>query len=372
MVRPTLKTSLCELLEIEYPVMLAGMGGFAMPELVAAVSNAGGLGVLGATGLSPDEHREAIRRIRSLTNKPFGVDLLLPLTAYGKGVEALRNPNVVIPEPSGELLAAVKRLKDKHGIPEPAEGPADDREVLTPGHIKQMVDITIEERVPVFVSGLGNPAELVPEFHRKGARVLALVGNVRNARTVAASGVDAVIAQGHEAGGHTGRIGTLALVPQVVDAVSPIPVVAAGGIGDGRGLVAALGLGAVGVWCGTLFAAAQESMAPRWYKDRCVAQTEEETVVTRFMTGKTCRIQKNRLIDAWDAEVGTTLPMPVQGRLSDPLRQAVEERNMTEYLGGPAGQVAGMIQEIKPAGQLLQEMVAQAAAILDAGLGARL
>ena len=371
MARPKIKTALCDLLEIEYPVMLAGMGAFAMPDLVAAVSNAGGLGVLGATGLSPDEHREAIRRIRSLTNKPFGVDLLLPQTAYGKGVEALRNPNTVIPEPSPEVLQAVRRLKEKHGIPEVAESGADRAEILTPAHIKKMVQITLEERVPVFVSGLGNPGELVPDFHGNGARVMALVGNVRNARTVAASGVDVVIAQGHEAGGHTGRIGTLTLAPQVVDAVTPTLVAAAGGIGDGRGLVAALALGTVGIWCGTVFAASRESEAPQWYKEKCVAGTEEDTVVSRVMTGKTCRIQKNLLIDAWDAEVGTTLPMPLQGRLSGPLRQAVEERNMAGYLGGPAGQVSGMIHEIKPAGQIVQEMVAQAASILAEGLGAR-
>jgi len=372
MPKPTLKTALCDLLEIEYPVLLAGMGTFALPELVAAVSNAGGLGVLGATGLTVDGVRDAIRQTRSLTNKPFGLDLILPQLTSGKAVDVIRGQATAArpPEPTPALLEKIAQLRAKHGIPEP---PSRDRrrELLSMGHMKGIVEITLEERVPVFVTGLGNPAELVPDFHRRGIRVLSLVGNTRAARAVAAAGVDAVIAQGHEAGGHTGRIGTLALVPQVVDAVRPRPVVAAGGIGDGRGLVAALALGAVGVWCGTVFAASAESAAPRWYKERCVAQTEEDTVVTRVVTGKTCRVQKNRLVEAWDADVGVTLPMPVQAHLFGPLADAAEAKGMTEYLGGAAGQVAGMIREIKPAGRILQVMVAQAAALLEAGLGAR-
>jgi len=120
-----------------------------------------------------------------------------------------------------------------------------------------------------------------------------------------------------------------------------------------------------------VFAAAQESAAARWYKEKCVALTEEDTVVSRVLTGKTCRVQKNRLIDAWDAEVGITLPMPVQSQVFRPLREAVEQREMLDYMGAPAGQVVGMVHEIRPARKIVEDMVAQAAALLDRGLGAR-
>ncbi len=193
--RPSLRTPLCELLDIEYPIVLAGMGAFALPQLVATVSNAGGLGVLGATSMAPAELREAIRHTRQLTTKPFGVDVILPLTAYGKTTDASARHPSVLPRPSQEMLAAIERLKAKHGIGEPA--PAGERpETLTPENLMGMVEVTIEERVPVFVSsGLGNPGELVPAFHQRGVRVMALVGNVRNARRVVEAGVDVVIAR---------------------------------------------------------------------------------------------------------------------------------------------------------------------------------
>src|SRR5581483_10028139 len=260
MARYSLHTAICDILGIEYPVILAGMGptagrgggAAATAPLVAAVSNAGGLGVLGGAGSTPEELREEIRKVRSLTDKPFGVDLLLP-----SNLVRPVSPSPALPQRIGEGATdwraqipqeywdAINGLKAQFGIPEvQREGPA-------PGggawRIEDQVQVVLDERVPVFASGLGNPAPYVPPCRDLGIKVIALVGNVKNARRVADSGADIVVAQGHEAGGHTGRIGTLALVPQVVDAVAPVPVVAAGGIGDGRGLAAALALGAHGV-----------------------------------------------------------------------------------------------------------------------------
>src|SRR5262245_29417339 len=221
-----LRTSLCDLLGIRYPICQAGMGWVARSSLAAAVTAAGGLGVIAAAHGSPQHLREEIRRVRDQTDRPFGVDVLFAtIRAAGDEVEQFTD------------------------------------------QVKGWVDVTLEERVPVLVAGLGSPGPVTAEAHRLGMKVMALCGNVKQARDHAQNSVDAVIAQGHEAGGHTGRIGGLGLVPAVVDAVRPIPVLAAGGIADGRGLVAALALGSVGVWMGTRFIATHRSEERRVGKE---------------------------------------------------------------------------------------------------------
>src|SRR5712692_8756163 len=212
---------LCRRLNIEYPVFQAGMGFVAHAELAAAVSNAGGLGCIGAGTMNDRELRDQIRRCRAMTDRPFGVDILFAEVKADKG----------------------------------------DRDVVRySGNVQRVIEVTFEEKVPVIVSGLGNPAGIIGRAHRAGVFVMSLCGNVKQARSLEASGVDAIVAQGHEAGGHTGRIGTMTLVPQIVDAVR-VPVLAAGGIGDGRGLVGAIALGAQGVWVGTRFVASVEAYA---------------------------------------------------------------------------------------------------------------
>lgn len=263
MARPVLRTALCDMLGIEYPVILAGMGpvagGITGPvataELVAAVSNAGGLGVLGGAGYGAERLREEINRVRSMTDRPFGVDLLLPSNYMGGAAsgEMPRDPRDLIPK---ETYSGLKKIAEDLGI-EWQEAPR--QPVATAprprggGMSDEQMEVVIEEKVAVFASGLGSPAPWIERLKANGTKVLCLVGNVKNARRVAGIGADAVVAQGTEAGGHTGRIATLALVPQVIDAVAPTPVIAAGGIADGRGLAAALAMGAVGVWCGTAF-----------------------------------------------------------------------------------------------------------------------
>ncbi len=206
------------------------------------------------------------------------------------------------------------------------------------------------------------------------------MGNVKNARRVAERGTDIVVAQGHEAGGHTGRIGTMALVPQVVDAVQPIPVVAAGGIGDGRGLVASLALGAVGVWVGSAFIPTVEACvdyvdlgyfnqatADDW-KQRMLESTEEDTVVSRTYTGKTARTLKNRLTETWAESGMPYLPMPLQGLLIADLQAGARQASMTDLYHHFAGQITGMLKEVKTAQQVVEEMTAQASQILQNGL----
>ena len=370
-----LRTKICDILSIEYPVLLAGMGptagggrgSAATAPLVAAVSNAGGLGVLGGAGFNPDALREEIRKIRSLTDKPFGVDLLMPSNAVR--VESSGNGGggdwrAQVPQ---HYWDAIAKLKQEFGIPDVerprAQGGARWR-------VEEQVEVVLDERVPVLASGLGNPAPYVPRCRELGIRVIALVGNTKNARRVAEGGADIVVAQGTEAGGHTGRVGTLALVPQVVDAVAPVPVVAAGGIADGRGLAAALALGAHGVWCGTVFLATREANIYDWQKERIVNATEEDTAVTRLYSGKTMRNITNPLIQAWEALNIKALPMGLQGLLISDLVAGIREAGKDELLMNAAGQAAGLIRELRPAAEVLQDIVDGAARVLTEWLPA--
>ncbi|MEE8471216.1 MAG: nitronate monooxygenase family protein, partial [Dehalococcoidia bacterium] len=205
----------------------------------------------------------------------------------------------------------------------------------------------------------------VAELHAQGTKVIGVVGHVRAARRVAKSGVDIIVAQGHEAGGHNSRIATMPLVPQVVDAVSPIPVLAAGGIGDGRGLVAALALGAIGVWCGTVFIATKESLFEDYLKQRILNGNEDDTVVSRVMSGKRMRVMKNALVEAWERSGVPTLPMPLQPIAILPIMDAAFQEQRADIVPTPAGQILGMISEIKSAKQVIEEMAEGAEKVLE-------
>jgi NAD(P)H-dependent flavin oxidoreductase YrpB (nitropropane dioxygenase family) len=370
-----LHTAICDILGIEYPVILAGMGptagggrgAAATAELAAAVSEAGGLGVLGGAGSSPDALRDQIRKVRAATSKPFGVDLLLPsnvasVPSSGDGGDW----RAQVPQLYWDTI---NELKQEFGVPDVAAQRAPAQPA--PWTVKDQVEVIFAEHVPVFASGLGNPAPFVPRCRELGIKVIALVGNVKNARRVADGGADIVVAQGHEAGGHTGRIGTLALVPQVVDAVAPLPVVAAGGIGDGRGLAAALALGAHGVWCGTAFLATYEANISDLQKQRIVAANEEDTKVTRLYSGKTMRNVTNPLIEAWEAANIKALPMGLQGLLISDLLAGIKQIGREELMMNAAGQVAGLIATLRPAREVLDDMVDGAAEILSHGLAER-
>jgi len=295
------------------PILLAGMGGVSMAPLVAAVSNAGGLGVMGAANLSPDDLRAEIRKVRALTTKPFAVDLLAPI------------PQMILP----------------------------------------FLPVLYDEGVKIFVAGLAVPEKQVPEMKRNGLTIMVMTGKVQHAVRAEAAGADVVAAQGTEAGGHTGEIGTLALVPQVVDAVK-IPVVAAGGIVDGRGVVAALALGAQGAVIGTRFIATPEATAARQYREALVRAHQDETVRTRCYSGKPLRSLRNPYIADYEAHPERLRPFPEQLMIST-------QRNVMAYWNPemdatntcfPAGQGVGAFHEIKPAAQVFGEIVAHAEALL--------
>lgn len=304
----------CELFEIEHPVLLAGMGGVSTSALVAAVSNAGGLGVLGGATMNSHLLREEIRKTKELTQKPFAVDLLAP----------------------------------------------------DPEAIRSQMNVIYEEDVKIFVAGLAVPDAFIAEMHERGMLVVVMCGKVRHAEKSQAAGADAVVAQGTEAGGHTGEIGGMALIPQVVDAVD-IPVLAAGGISDGRGIVAAHALGAEGVVIGTRFIATHESSALTQYRESLVARGSADTVRTRCYTGKPCRTLRNHYTDDWETRTADIKPFPYQV-------MHTAEQGLMDYMGNdgdssdermflPAGQGIGMIHSVEPAAEVFQTLLREAAEV---------
>ncbi|MEX0683542.1 MAG: nitronate monooxygenase [Dehalococcoidia bacterium] len=311
-----LHTPVCDRLGIEYPVFLAGMGGVSMSALVAAVSNAGGLGIMGAATLGPAQLREEIRMTRELTDKPFAVDLLAP----------------------------------------------------DPNRIRPHMEVVFEEDVKIFVAGLAVPAEFIAEMHERGMIVMVMCGRVRHAEKSVEAGADIVAAQGTEAGGHTGEVGGMALVPQVVDAVS-VPVIAAGGLSDGRGLVAALALGAEGAIFGTRFIATPEAQAAPGYRDAIVRAGDADTMRTRAYTGKPARTIRNAYAEEWETKADQIQPFPMQAMVSIQ-NKVMDYPGLGESFDAartfmPAGQGAGLVHEIKPAAEVVRDIVREAEAVID-------
>jgi NAD(P)H-dependent flavin oxidoreductase YrpB (nitropropane dioxygenase family) len=331
-----MRTGLCDLLGIEHPIVASPMGpDLTGPELVAAVSNAGGLGILQAQFCSPPVFRKEIHRVRALTAKPFGVNLLLHF---------------------------------------PAE---------------EQVAICLDERVPVLSFFWGDPTPFIARAHAAGVKVIHQVGSVADARRSATAGVDVIIAQGVEAGGHVaGEVSTLALVPRVVDAVAPRPVAAAGGIGDARGVVAVLALGAQAAVLGTRFLASAESRAHPHYKQKVLQANEGDTVRTTLFghgwPNAPHRTLRTAFVEQWfgqeargqesrpdEPAVGRTIvggqPMPVLRFMGLPPN--VDASGDIESMDLLAGQGVGLVHEIKPAGEIVRELVDETRQIISQRLG---
>ncbi|MDG1958970.1 MAG: nitronate monooxygenase [Candidatus Binatia bacterium] len=376
--KPTLKTEFCERVGIEYPLILAGMGPVAgtgdpvaTAPLCAAVSNAGGLGMIGGVAYSPDQLRAEIRKVRSLTDKPFGVDLLLAPNFLWERPEGEIPQAVFAPQdekfPEG-YLEGVARIAEELGISVEKAPPVDNAmgTWIPPGKSWAgcQMEVVLEEKVPVFASGLGSPEPFAEALHANGTTILSLVGNVRGARRVAAGGADYVVAQGTEAGGHTGRMGTLALLPQVMDAVAPTPVIAAGGIASGRTLAGVLAMGAEAAWCGTAFLVSDEANQPDLQKQRILEAAAEDTAVTRLYSGKTMRNITNPFIEAWERSGLQALPMGQQASLIADLEYSIRLAGREDLLMNAAGQASGMLTRQRPAGEIFADIIAEAVDVL--------
>jgi len=310
-----LSTRLTRLLGIEHPIIQGGMAWTATWELAAAVSNAGGLGIIGAGHMPTDLLREQIRSAKSATDKPFGVNLML----------------------------------------------------MTP-HIDELVQMVLDERVSVVTTGAGNPGKYMAALQDKGIKVLPIAPSTALARRLEQGGADAIIGEGMEAGGHIGELTTMVLVPQLADAVS-VPVVAAGGIADGRGIAAAFALGAEGVQLGTRFMCATECTIHPDVKDRVLRAKDRDTVVTGMSTGHPVRVLKNKLSKQLAELDRLSKAEEIEALGAGKLALAMRQGDC-DYGSLMAGQCAAMVTEIQPAARIIAELVAEAEAVLS-GLAAR-
>jgi len=365
--RDVLRTGLCDLLGIEYPILQSGMANVAGPELVAEVSRAGGLGILAGLGVPPDDLRARIRHVRERTDRPFGVNLWLHTE-----LRPPADPASISDERLAAVQGVLNQFRADLGLPAQAGRPT-----AVPDLIPAQIEMILEERPAVFSVGLGDPGpEIVSRCHARGIKVIAMVATVEDARAVAASGVDVVIAQGSEAGGHRSTwvkrptpdlasVGSLALVPQIVDAV-PTPVVAAGGISDGRGLVAALALGAVGILLGTRFVATRDSMAPEFWKKSLLEREGDDTTLTDGFTGLWLRALRNVYTEAYRSSQAPVLPPLLQNRAAQDVVEEARRRGDGDYFPLLAGQGVGLVRDLPGAAEVVEAIVREARIVLTA------
>jgi nitronate monooxygenase len=370
--RDVLRTALCDLLGMEYPVIQSGMGSVAGPDLVAEVSRAGGLGILAGLNVPPEELRARIRQVRELTDRPFGVNLWLHTE-----LRPPADPATIAEDRLAAVHAVLNGFRTQLGLPARSERPG-----AVPDIIAAQVEVILEERPAAFSIGLGDPGpDLVLRCRAQGIKVVAMVATVEDARAVVESGVDVVVAQGSEAGGHrstwvkrpspeAATVGTLALVPQIVDAV-PVPVVAAGGISDGRGLAAALVLGAVGILLGTRFVATRESMAPAFWKKSLLEREGDDTTITDAFSGLWLRTLRNTYTARYQTSGAPVLPPLLQTQAAQDVVEEARRRGEGEYFPMLAGQGVGLIRDLPGAGEVVETIVREARAALT-GLPGRI
>lgn len=342
-----MRTSATDLLEIEYPVLSAGMARVSQAPLTAAVSEAGGMGCLGGVSFLPEALDLEIAKIRELTAKPFAVNLLLP--------DSLTNED-------DDAWAPVRELWRKLS-PEDRSKMAGVEALLTPGAVREQVDVVLEAAPAMVVLTFAAPTDFIAECHRRNIKVAALVGSTGRAVAADEAGVDLIIAQGTEGGGHTGYTGTLPLVPAVVDRVRN-PVLAAGGIVDGRGLAAALALGAAGVWVGTRFIASPEAYGDEAFKNRVVRGESRELTLTRAYTGKPLRAFRNDWTAQWEESGSDPRPFPGQYAVAGTRVETGYQDGDTQWGMMPAGQGISSVTEVTPAGDIVRDMVTTAEEIL--------
>lgn len=354
----TLHTQLCDLLGIQYPIIQAPMaGGMTTPELVAAVCEAGALGSFAASRLTSDQVLNAIGKIKSLTDKPFAVNFLVALPEHAEGDVA-------------ETQEFLDQFRQRLGIPS-----GDPNFTLRPSNLDEQIQMVLDEGVPILSTALGDPSPYIERAHAKGTKIIAMATTVDEAIHCEQVGCDAVVAQGAEAGGHRSTfqlgpnyegqlIGGMALTPQVADAVN-IAVVATGGIGDGRGLIAALALGASGVQIGTRFLLAREAATIAAYRERLLNAKENDTVITRSTSGRPTRSIRNQLIDAYRESGVEPLPFPLQGQVIADVFTAALARGAADYFPLQAGQGLRLLKDKQSASEIINEIIGDARAIIS-------
>ena len=369
---PSLHTPLCDILEIEYPIVLAGMGGGrddfmpSPPALAAAVSNAGGLGVMGCGSRKLETIEWCIREFRRLSDRPFGIDLIFPATLAEAKAPTKAEQREIIRREHPEHWQFVESLYERFEIQKTALSTALEEEPPQSWDlIKKQAEVVFDNQTPIVVAGQGDPALIVDRARDVGMKLGGMVGAVRHARRQKAAGVDFVVAQGTEAGGHTGNIATFPLVPQVADEIAPTPVMAAGGIASGRHVAAALALGAQAVWVGTAFLVAEENRIRDVHQQQIIESPSERFMASKYPTGKQSRSIENPIKHAWAESGLPALMMPLQGILMEQFGLSAEAAERWDLVTGPGGQAGGMLTERKPARQIFDEMLAETEETLD-------
>ena len=363
-----MRNRVCELLGIEFPILAFTH----CRDVVAAVTRAGGMGVLGAAGHTPEELDIDLRWItEQVGGRPFGVDLIVPAKYVGKDEGGVSRSELRerIPQAHRDFVADIMRRYDVPPLPEgdtPRRG-GGDAAPMSYDQAVPLMDVAFSHPIGLIVNALGSPPpDMVARAHELGVKVAALAGKAAHAVRHVAAGVDLVIAQGYEAGGHTGDIATMVLIPEIVDAVAPVPVLAAGGIGSGRQMAAALALGADGVWCGSVWLTTEEAETHPLVKQKFLAATSSDTLRSRSKTGKPARQLRSAWTDEWDSPASPgPLPMPLQpiliGEASVRIDRAAKDLSsgagqLANYF---VGQVVGSMNEVKPAARVVIEMVEQ-------------
>jgi NAD(P)H-dependent flavin oxidoreductase YrpB (nitropropane dioxygenase family) len=354
----TLRTPLCDLLGIEVPILQAGMGGVAYGRLAAAVSNAGGLGALGGIDMTPEELEREIGIFRSLSDKPLCVDLGFPSSAPAQP-EDIRMPGV-LPEPIRRLRA---ELADRgvaiEEVAEKAIGRADNEAKL---------EMAIKHGVEVLACALGTPREVTERCHANGMVVMSIVGRAKHAAAAIRNGTDVVVVQGYEGGGHTGDVGLLTLLSEVLE-FSTVPVVAAGGIAKGRQIAAALVAGAQGAWVGTRFLATLESGAEGAFKTAVVDVPADATIRTPIFDGLPVRQIPNRFTAVWEGHEDELQGYPVQRMITAPIRYTAAKHDLQDYMNLAAGQSSGLIDDLPEAAFVLQRLVEETVTAIEDSRG---
>lgn len=356
-----MRTELCDQLGIEFPI-------FAFShcrDVVTAVSRAGGFGVLGAVGFQPAQLEIELKWIdEHIGDKPYGVDIVIPGKYEGMGeVDPKKLEEQLLAAIPPQHRAFADKVLADHGVPKLPEGEKM-TELLgwTAATATPQIAVALKhDKVKLIANALGTPpADVIDEIHGAGRLVVALCGSVKHARAHKAAGVDIIVAQGYEGGGHTGEIGSVVLWPEVIDAVAPTPVLAAGGIGTGRQIAAALAMGAQGVWTGSLWLTVQEAEAPPAQMDALLKATSRDTVRSRSFTGKPCRMLRNAWTEAWEApDSPKPLGMPLQFMVTaDAVARGHRyAERAKDVMFNPVGQIVGRLNAVRPVKEVILQLV---------------